>query len=147
MNKYPVWWDTTITIFNRYENPQTNLVSWHRTVLDHCFWKNNFQLYKMGEVEIQSDNIICRIPENNRFLEKHQWVQLPDGQMDNYFTIDQGDIIVKGEVLLNINEYGTDMHSNDLIQAYKWQGCMVVDRLTIDTGIGRGLPHYRVEGV
>ena len=34
MNNYPSWWDTTVTIYNRYEDPQTNLVSWHRHVVE-----------------------------------------------------------------------------------------------------------------
>ena len=39
MNNYPSWWDTTITIYNKYENTQTQLVVWHKHVLHNCFWK------------------------------------------------------------------------------------------------------------
>ena len=144
---YPIWWDTTITIFNKYEDAQTQIITWYRTVLDNCFWKNDFQRLKMGDVEVRTDSIICRIPENSKFLEKQNWDKVPNDKMNNHFTIAQGDIIIRGNVDEEINEYASGKRSSDIIEKYKWQGCMIVDRVTIDTGIGRGLPHYHVLGV
>lgn len=147
INYYPIWWDTSVTVYNKYEDPQTNIITWHKTVIDDCFWQNNFNRYKMGEVEIQSDSIICRIKEDSRFLEKQDWVKIPNDKMNNYFTLSQGDIIIKGNVDEDIDEYTSGKRSSDIIAKYKWQGCMVIDKLSINTGLGRGLPHYHVEGV
>lgn len=147
MSNYPVWWDTTITVFNKYEDIQTGVIRWYKTTLSNCFWKNDFQRLKMGEVQVQTDGIVCRIPENEKFLEKQDWVNIPNDMMANYFTLAQGDIIVRGQVDEDIDEYMSGKRSSDFIEKYKWQGCMVVDRLSINVGIGRGLPHYHVEGV
>ena len=147
MNYYPIWWDTTITIYNKYEDSQTGIITWYKTTLDKCFWQNNFQRLKMGDVEVETDSIICRIPENSKFLEKHQWVNIPNDKMTNYFTLAQGDIIIKGNITDEIDEYSSGKRSSDIVEKYKWQGCMIVDRVAIDTGTGRGLPHYHVQGV
>ena len=39
MNVYPIWWDTTVTIYNKIQDPQTRVVSWQRTVIPNGFWK------------------------------------------------------------------------------------------------------------
>lgn len=147
MNNYPMWWDTTITIFNRYEDAQTQLIRWYKTEIPNCFWKNNFQSFKMGEVTIKSDGIICRIPENDKFKEKQEWDAIPNDKMSKYFTLAHGDIIVRGKVDDVIDEYTSGIRSSDFLAKYKYRGCMVVDNFVINTGIGRGLPHYHVEGI
>lgn len=144
---YPIWWDTTVTVFNRYEDEQTQVIRWYKTVIPECFWKNDFQRLKMGEVQVQTDNIVCRIPENSNFREKQDWLKIPNDKMNKYFTLSQGDIIIRGEADTIIDEYTSGKRSSDIIEAYKWQGCMVIDRVSINVGPGRGLPHYHVEGV
>lgn len=37
MNSYPIWWDTDLTIYNKFTDPQTQLIKWYRTVLTNCF--------------------------------------------------------------------------------------------------------------
>lgn len=140
---YPVWWSDTITIYNRYEDPTTNIVTWYRTVLNNCFWQNNFQLMKLGDVQLNSDSIICRIPVNDKYVSRDIW----ETQLSNKFTLSQGDIIVKGSVSDTINEYEDGKRSSDLIEKYKWQGCMIINNFSDNTGFGRGIPHYHVLGV
>lgn len=144
---YPKWWSDTITVFNKYEDTQTGIVHWYKTVLKNCFWKNDFQRLKMGDIQVQTDSIICRIPESNKFMEKNNWINVPNDKMSNYFTFDTGDIIIKGYIEDDIDEYTSGSRSSDIIEKYKSFGCMVVDRLSINTGVGRGIPHYHVEGV
>lgn len=140
---YPIWWSDTVTIYNRYENPTTNLVTWYRTVINNCFWQNNFQLIKLGDVQLDSDNIICRIPKNPDYVNRELW----ETQLSTKFTLAQGDIIVKGAVNDTINEYTDGQRSTDLIEKYKKRGCMVIERFSDNTGFGRGIPHYHVLGV
>lgn len=147
MNVYPMWWDKTITVYNKFQDPQTQVIKWYRTVLDNCFWKNQFQRLTVGGVEVETDSIICRVPESASFKQKQLWNKVPNDLKSNYFTFAQGDIIILGEVEDEINEYQSGSRSSELIEKYKWQGCMVVDRLNINVGAGLGLPHYRVEGV
>lgn len=148
MNNYPSWWNTTITIYNRYEDAQTQLVTWHRHVVTGCFWKYSGNKVTIDEVVLDTKDIICRIPINSAFLEKHEWIAVPNDQMSNYFTLSPGDIIVKGEVSDTINEYQTGHRSSDLKNKYKsLQGCMEIQEWSNNTGGGRGNEHYFARGI
>ena len=113
-NHYASWWNTTVTIYNKYEDPQTNLVRWHRHVVENCFWKYTGDKITINNVVLDTNSIICRIPVNENFLEKYQWINIPNDEMSNYFTLGQGDIIVKGEVSDIIDEYHSGNRSSDL---------------------------------
>ena len=145
---YPLWWDTELTIYNMYQDPLTDLVTWHKHTVEGCFWKYVGDKITVGSVELETNNIICRIPEDTEFLENYKWFELPNDEMDNYFTISQGDIIVKGAVDDVIDEYAKGHRSTDLVAKYKkLQGCMTVDNYTINVGGGRNNPHYLVKGI
>lgn len=147
MTKYPDWWVDTVTIFNKYQDPQTSVIRWYRTVVDGCFWKNDFQRLKVGQIEVSTDSIICRIPEKDNYLDKHVWLTIPNDMKSNYFTLSEGDIVVRGNIQEGINEYNSGERSSDFITKYKSLGCMILDRISINTGTGKGIPHYHVEGV
>ena len=85
---------------------------------------------------------------SDNFLEKFQWVQIPNDHMNEYFTLGAGDLIVKGEVEDEINEYQVGSRSNDLLNKYKQlQGCMSIEETSINVGPGRCNEHYLVRGV
>ena len=144
---YPVWWDTTLTIYNKYEDPQTDVISWYRTVVTDCFWKASGDKVFIGQVVLDSKSVLCRIPKDTRFLERYDWVKLPNDQMANYFTMGIGDIIVKGECTDEINEYVPGQHATDLLDKYRpYQKCVEVDEFAINVGVGRNNEHYLVRG-
>lgn len=148
MNNYPSWWNTTITIYNRYEDTQTNLVTWHKYIIDGAFWKYTGNKVVIDKVVLETKDVICRIRKDERFLERHEWVQLPNDEMSNYFTLGEGDIIVKGAVDDEINEYISNKRSSDLKKKYKsLQGCMEIQEWADNTGGGRGNEHYYVKGI
>lgn len=145
---YPVWWDTTITVFNKYVDPQTKVVRWYRTVVTGAFWKYVGDKITIGQTVLETNNIICRIRKDSRFLENYEWLQTPNDEMSNYFTLGNGDIIVKGIVEDDINEYQNGSRSTDLIAKYKkLQGCMSIEEVAINTGIGRCNEHYLAKGI
>lgn len=165
MSNYPIWWDSDITIYNKHMDSTTNVITWYRKTLSGCFWKYVRDKARLGNTTLETESTICRIPENSNYMEKHLWdefmdaVLLPDnntypldelfpGGSELYFTLGRGDIIIKGAVTDNIDEYTAGQRSTDLIAKYKeLQGCIEVDSVAIDTGLGRCLPHYRVQGV
>lgn len=148
MNRYPIWWDTTITIYNKFIDPQTRLVSWFGTVVSGCFWKYVGDKITIGETVIETNNSICRIPKSDKYLDRYVWESTPNDQMSNYFTLGVGDIIVKGEVADIVDEYQAGHRSSDLLTKYKkLQGCIVVESFAINTGTGRNEEHYYVKGV
>ena len=145
---YPEWWNTTITIFNKFTDPHTQVVHWYKTVVEGAFWKYIGDKIAIGKTVLETNNIICRIRKDDRFLEQYQWLQKPNDQMGNYFTLGKGDIIIKGEVDDNISEYQAGHRSNDIIAKYKdLQGCMSIERVAINVGAGRCDEHYYVKGI
>lgn len=144
---YPIWWDTKLTIFNQYKDPQTKVVLWYKTNVSNCFWKYTGNKVTVAQVQLETNTTICRIPKDDRFLERYLWEQLPNDQMSNFFTLSPGDIIVKGNVEDTVDELVKGHRSTDLIAKYKrLQGCIVVQRFTDNTGIGRNDKHYYVVG-
>ncbi len=147
MSDYPIWWDTTITLYNKALDEQTQLVSWHRTVIDNCFWKLEGTTVRVGTVTLEGRSVLCRIPKDSRFLMKRDWLSIPNDEMHKYFTLGQGDIIVKGEINDEIDEYTSGHRSNDLLNKYKgYQECMQITDYTLNFGIGRNNEHYLVRG-
>jgi len=147
-NIYPEWWSTTITVFNKFTDPQTRVVRWYKTVVEGAFWKYVGEKINIGKTVLETNNIICRIRKDERFLEKYEWVKLPNDTMENYFTLAKGDIIVKGEVDDDIDEYVSGKRSTDLIAKYKeLQGCMSIEETANNTGRGRCNEHYLTKGI
>ena len=147
MSRYPIWWCDTITIFNKYENSQTNLVTWYKTTVSGVFWKASGSKVIVGTEVLDSKSILCRIPKNPHFLERVEWENLPNDQMSEYFTLGLGDIIVKGDVSDVIDEYTAGHRSTDLLERYKpSQRCFEVEEFANNTGIGRNNEHYYARG-
>lgn len=147
MIKYPVWWDATITLYNRFEDPQTHVVSWYRHTIENCFWKDVGNKVTVGNTVLETDNIICRIPEQSNFLPQSEWLAKTADAKANFITLGAMDIIVYGAVEDAIAEYTDGHRSSDLLAKYKASGCMQVQRFGNNTGAGRGLPHYHVIGI
>lgn len=146
MNNYPIWWDTTLTIYNKYTDPLTHVVAWYHTVVSNCFWKYTGDKISIGQTVLETNNTICRIPKSDKFLEPYEWRDLSD--RGNFFTLGVGDIIVKGTVEDEINEYTSGKRSSDFIKKYKaLQGCMEIQAVAVNTGIGRCNEHYYVKGI
>ena len=146
-NLYPSWWNVTVTIYNRYEDPVTNLITWYKHIIPGCFWKYTGNKVTVNETVLETNDIICRIRKSADFLENYEWITLPESDKPNYFTLSKGDIIVKGEVDDEINEYLADAHSSDMIKKYKnLQGCLIISEFTINTDGGRCNEHYYIKG-
>ncbi len=146
VSKYPEWWDTTITVFNKYEDPATRKITWYKTVIENCFWKHTGNKIVVGETTLDTNSTLCRIPEQDTFLEKYIWNELQD--KSGHFTLSGGDIIIKGAVEEVIDEYASGKRSSDILAKYKkLQNCMMIEQCSVNTGLGRGLEHYYVRGV
>ena len=150
MNNYPSWWDTTVTLYNRYEDPLTQLVTWYKTIITGCFWKNVHDKLKIGEVVLETDSVICRIRKDDRFVDAETWLAMPSDEKSSHFTLSYQDIIIKGNISDNINEYNSELgyKSTDMLAKYKkFQKCIEVDQFADNTGGNRGNEHYFARGV
>ena len=150
MNNYPKWWDKTITIYNKFEDPLTQLITWYKTIVTNCFWKDehiNIRV-RLRDFVLEGDNVICRIPKSNKYVDAETWNNLTADAKSRYFTIGYNDIIVLGEVADEINEYQSGYRSSDLLGKYKkLQKCLEVDSFSDNTGDNLDLEHYLVRGI
>lgn len=153
MNKYPMWWDSAITLYNQYTDPLTQVVTWYRTVIGQnepkmgCFWKNDNTRVQVGDTAISSSSIICRIPKQENYLDRFSWTNLTNDVMADYFTLGRGDILIKGIVEDEIDEYSKGHRSSDLLTKYKnMLECMQIEEFTVNVGPGRVNEHYYVRG-
>lgn len=147
ISTYPIWWDSSITLYNRYENPITNMVTWYKTYISNCCIQSAKTMISGGQTVYNTDNNIIRIPQNDKFIEYADWINIPNDKQSEYFTLHQGDIIIKGTIDFDINEYEDGKRSTDLIDRYKQLGtCLTIDNWQNNTGNGRIAPHYFVSG-
>ena len=155
MSNFPFpWWDAKITIYNKLIDPTTQRVSWYKNTCENCFWKCVNGTYTIGRsgvsstgIVLETKNIICRIPQNDKYVDKRVWKDLKDNERKDFFTLGKGDIIVLGEVTDTIDEYATGKRSTDLITKYKeFDECLEIDTYTINVRTGVGLPHYKIVG-
>lgn len=143
---YPEWWDKTITIYNKYEDPESHLITWYRHTVDGCFLQDVGNKLKMGETILESNQIICRIPENELYQDKYTWINNDD--RSEYFTLGLQDLVVVGEISEDINEYQKGKRSSDFIAKYKAiTSVLEIESLSINTGPMRCNPHYKVRGI
>lgn len=145
MNSYPQWWNQTVTIYNRLEDPETRKITWHRTVIHECFWRCTEEKFIIDGTLIKANVTICRIPKQDNYLERYLWEQLED--VSENFTLSIGDIVIKGEVDDEIDEYTSGKRSSDFLTKYKrLQGCTLIGSVSNNTDGGRGAEHYLVRG-
>lgn len=148
-NIYPEWWCTTVTVYNKTEDKQTHVVTWYSHIVSGVFWKYAGDKVTIGNVTLDTNNIVCRLRrDDDNFRESYLWQALPNDQKSNVYTLQPGDIIVKGEVTDIIDEYSSGHRSTDLVQKYKaLQGCMEIQQVAINVGPGRGQEHYFTKGI
>ena len=148
MSNFPFpWWDKTITIYNKVVDPTTQRVSWYRNTIENCFWKYVNNIYYNGTMRFETKDTICRIPQDERFVDKATWRNLKDEDRKDYFTFANGDIIILGEVSDTIDEYTAGKHSTDLVAKYKEDdACIEIDTYVDNVQTGVGLEHYRIIG-
>lgn len=148
MSNYPIWWDSGLTLYNKYTDPQTQIITWRRTVLQGCFVKSAGATVSVGNTVIETDDVLIRIRQSPKYKSKKDYISMPNDLMSNYFTLGVGDIIVFGEVDDTINEYSSGHRSSDLVAKYKeLDGCIEIKQIADNTGIGRCNPHYFVRGI
>ena len=148
------WWNKTITIYNRVVDPTTQRVSWYRNTIENCFWKYVNNTYTIGRsgisssgVQLTTKDVVCRIPKDDRFVDKRGWAELSESERAEHFTLNTGDLIVAGEVTDVIDEYTAGQRSTDLVTKYKkFDECLEIDTYVDNTGRGIGLEHYRIVG-
>lgn len=129
---YPRWWNEKITLYNKYngldENGRT-IIKWQKTILSNCFFQQVSKKELIGNSVVTQNINIVRIPFNKSFLPFADFI---DSTKETYFTLNPGDIVVKGIILDEIE----DAHSgNVLFEKYPNLLIMEVKKVSINDAL------------
>ena len=132
--------DETITVFNNRYDPQSSSDKWEATVISGVSWYGTKSAGAGGQQLSPSNSIIIRIPvnadtEGKQYVEPIEYKRLDD--VSGFFTLNEGDIIVRGEV---------DADFMTPAQAHKlYSGAIAILSVT-DNRRAPNAPHWRVNG-
>ena len=148
MSNFPSWWDSTITIYNKHTDPTTKVTKWYRhSIENQCFWKIAGTKVNVGEVVLDTESTVCRIPKQADFKKSAEWTALPNDEKPNYFTLQPNDIVIDALVEDEIDEYQSGKRSTDIINKYRAQGCITINTVALNTMTGMINPHYYIRGL
>lgn len=104
-----------LTIYNKYFDKSTRSDKYQRTVLKSIFWNESKAYNRLQSGLTDADKVNIMIPMSSnptrQYIPPKQFEKLND--KFNYFTISEGDRVVKGAINLEINQ------PNDLDEDYE----------------------------
>lgn len=135
--------NTNITIYNYWYNPKVKRKEYLRTIIEDVYWHAEQKVSVVEKGLVSADLHKIRIPEKANVLNQKCYVdsiifqRMGPEQAKSYWTVNNGDLIVKGIV----NEDIEKMY--DLMQRYS-----VVAKVVSFSDNRIGLePHIRIGGV
>lgn len=122
-----------ITIYNRYEDTDTRMDKYHRTVIDKAHFEAT-QGVKLGDMNINTDNSFKAVIP----LITSDYVK-PSDYVGVGWTLAEGDYIVKGALSIEIDDFD-DLKGIDqkfVIDGYQINDYARVKKLNNYTVVGR----------
>jgi len=139
-----MFWNKTITLYNRHQDALTDEIAWHRHTIRNCFFKSARNNVRAGSTQTASNDNVARIPAQDNFVPANEWNALPVDKRGKYITLQVGDVIVLGDINEDIDEYANGKRSSDLIAKHELSGSMFVDSYNINDFLPGA--HYFVRG-
>lgn len=104
----PHWWNQRITLYKKTTSKidEKTIVSWNKSWHNNCFYGETKKQILNGTTIQYLSQVFARIPGN--------------------IVLSQGDIIVKGTINDELDEYVAGFRSNDLLNKYKGN-CFIVN--------------------
>lgn len=135
---FPTSWNNTVTVYNRYkaQDNTSKLDTWHRTVLQSCFFSQQTVRSVEGQAVKFGTSVLCRIPENKNYKPYSEWKKEKQG-----FTLSLGDIVILGEISSEM----TPSNRLGIINDNK-PNAFIIEVIQENTTACRGVPHWRLEG-
>lgn len=122
-----------ITIYNRYENTDTRMDKYHRTVIDNAHFEAT-QGVQLGDMNINTDNSFRAVIP----LVTGDYVK-PSDYVGVGWTLAEGDYVVKGALDIEIDDFD-DLKGIDqkfVIDGYQINDYARVKKLNNYTVVGR----------
>lgn len=94
--------NTNITIYNRYYDNSIGADKYKRTVIKDVNWQNKRNGTVSNNGLLLADSTLIFIDKLNNYMSPKKFSKLHPSEMEDYFTLQVGDKIVKGEVEFEI---------------------------------------------
>ncbi|MCL2547102.1 MAG: hypothetical protein FWE06_07935 [Oscillospiraceae bacterium] len=150
----------TITVWNRYRDTDSRRDVWVSHVVHGCAWQTSASRRTTGALAGADDRVVVLIAAEEGcqvdfdYKSPHVWRDLSSDDKIAYFTVREGDVIARGDLVsseqlavsnghLNVN--GEEMTVNDLRELLARDMC-VVTRVADNTSHERRGRHLNVNG-
>ncbi len=93
--------NTSATVYNKTVDYETDVVTYHRTVIPAVHWEDGCSISSKKNHEKTRSAFICidfSVSVGKAFLPPAQFAKLPTSEQGQYWTLACDDIIVKGTV-------------------------------------------------
>lgn len=98
----------TITIYNSYTYTNSSnkiITTWSRSVIPNCFRTTTQNIAANGSIFLSENKIAVQLPMFDEYKEPHDWATLPNDEAADYFTVNDGDLVVLKEVDDEVDEF------------------------------------------
>lgn len=135
----------TITLYNclRGSDSPDKREKWYRHIINSCFYKCTLTDVQNGTQITKSSTYTVRVPETTKYRPYHEWKNFSDDERQQYFTISDGDIIVYGECMEDIE--GTQGKTAAQVLIKNKPDAFKITAISNNTG-SRFAKHYRLGG-
>lgn len=144
-----------LTLFNKVEgiNPITNktFITWVKHFLTGCSWKKSLQALKVGNISIESNDILIQVPQSDLYVPFWEYYDLHFAQQESNFTGNLEDVLVLGHIPDNVGDIiavnGVEKKKTilDIRQKYKGR-CVVCKGFEDNAKATYPLKHYLFVG-
>ena len=132
----------TVTIWNKWRNPETQKDEWFRHIFSEPVrWKSHTERSVSGTSASVGNTIVVILPPCQEHLPAKVWAALPD--KSGHFTLREGDLMALGAHDAEIT--GIAPNRENEVKAALMPLAMTVKSIGDNTLAARG-KHYRVKG-
>lgn len=132
----------TITIWNKWRNPETNKDQWFRHVIHNCVWEHKTVRAVSGQTASVASTFSVLISENPRFRSQNDWAA---GNKASFFTLQAGDLVALNKQTLEIT--GIAPSTESAIRQSLSPEVFTIRAFNNNTASYKLGKHYYVEGV
>lgn len=135
----------TVTIWNRYRDPNTKKDSWYRHVVQNCSWESEIISGVNGTGAVTGSAYTVQIDQNPNYRDKRTWDALDATGKVLYFTLTPGELIALGDVAFTID--GIAGHTESDAKIALTPDIFTIKVVGDETESYKRAPHYEIAGV
>lgn len=134
-----------ITLYNAFSGEDEYgkmFTTWHRTVITNCTWGKQNKTVLVGNATLDNNDYLVKIPQDSNYIDGWEWFMLPNSELGGKFTVNTGDVVVRGVVDDEIPYNGSP---SGILRKYTGRAFTVM-YCHNNTGEDIPLGHYEIGG-